>query len=228
MNRVRHKLSDYNKREAFKDATKFFIIYEGEKKEPTYFGAFNQFYLNPQNACILHVFEKDTNVVGSQPRKLIERAKTFIADPPKSLSTTPSPDDKYRFVLDVDHHQNDQFQELKDFCESLFDADLFISNYCFEVWLWFHMDEAENIKCSDSAGMKTELGEKHNEQKLKNYPKSYLEQDRINMAIARAEKADLNKEHYFPTEKSTKVYLLMQELLQYSLENNPVIDPEVL
>ena len=209
MERKRHSLADYNKREAFEDATKFFIIYEGEKKEPAYFGAFNVQHLDPRSACVLHVFESETNIIGSQPKKLMERAQFFIDNPPKDLKVTPSKEDKFRFVLDVDDHPTEQFGELKDYCDTLPDAGLFISNYCFEVWLWFHLDEQASISCSNSSDMKTELGEKHAAQKLKNYPKSYLEIEMINTAIARAQNADTDKDSYFPVEKSTKVYLLI-------------------
>jgi len=228
MERKRHSLADYNKPEAFEDATKFFIIYEGEKKEPAYFGAFNVQHLDPRSACVLHIFESDTEVVGSQPKKLMERAESFINNPPKNLRVTPSKEDKFRFVLDVADHPDEQFGELKNYCDSLPDADLYISNYCFEVWLWFHLDEQANILCANSSDMKTALGNKHTEQKLKNYPKSYLEIERINDAIVRAEVADTNKENYFPVEKATKVYLLMKELLEYSIENNRVKGAEIL
>lgn len=228
MERKRYTLEDYNKKESFKDATKFFIVYEGEDKEPKYFGTFNNLFFEPKKASILHVFEKDTNVIGSQPKKLIERAKSFIENPPKDLPVTPSADDKFRFVLDVDQHPKEEYPELKQYCESLIDANLFISNYCFEIWLLFHLAEPENISCTTSKESKTELGAKHTELKIKNYPKGYLTSDYILKAIERAEKADLNKDDYFPSEKSTKVYLLMKELLKYSLINTQVIDPKIV
>ncbi|GAA3760557.1 RloB family protein [Flavobacterium ginsengiterrae] len=226
MERKRFTLDDYNKKESFKDATKFFIVYEGEDKEPKYFGTFNNLFFEPKKASILHVFEKDTNVVGSQPKKLIERAKSFIENPPKDLPVTPSAEDKFRFVLDVDQHPPEEYPELKAYCESLVDANLFISNYCFEIWLLFHLDERENIQCTTSKESKTELGEKHTTSKIKNYPKGYLTPDLILKAIERAEKADINKDSYFPAVKSTKVYLLMKELLRYSLINKEVIEPQ--
>ncbi|KLT69440.1 RloB family protein [Flavobacterium sp. ABG] len=228
MERKRYTLDDYNKKESFKDATRFFIVYEGEDKEPKYFGTFNNIHLEPKKASILHVFEKDTKIKGSQPKKLIERAKSFIENPPKSLSVTPSPEDKFRFVLDVDQHPKEEFPELKEYCSSLLDANLFISNYCFEIWLLFHLEDQENLLCKNSKTAKTELGKKHTESKLKNYPKGYLSSEYILKAIERAEKVDLNPDDYFPEEKSTKVYLLMKELLQYSTINKEVINPKII
>lgn len=228
MERKRYTLDDYNKKESFKDATKFFIVYEGEDKEPKYFGTFNNLFFEPTKASILHVFEKDTNVIGSQPKKLIERAKSFIENPPKDLPVTPTAEDKFRFVLDVDQHPKEEYPELKKYCENLIDADLFISNYCFEIWLLFHLDEPGNIICKSSKESKTELGTKHTELKIKNYPKGYLTIEYILKAIERAEKADLNKNDYFPLEKSTKVYILMKELLKHSILAHKIIDPEII
>lgn len=219
MERKRFSLEDYNKKVAFEDATRFFIVYEAEKKELKYFETFNFLFFEQKKATILHVLEKDTEVIGSQPKKLIERAKTFIENPPKDLKVTPTEEDKFRFVLDVDQHPIEQFPELYNYCKSLVDANLFISHFCFEVWLYFHLDSQETIISETSSQMKTELGIKHTEEKINNYPKGYLTTERIKAAIERAEKADINKNHYFPVEKSTKVYLLIKELLEYSILN---------
>lgn len=228
MIRKRHTIADYNKQEFFKSSTRIFIIYEAEVKELEYFGTFNNLFLDPKKASILHVLEKDTNVFGSQPKKLIERAKAFIQSPPQDLPVTPNEFDKFRFVLDVDKHPTYQFTDLKKYCKSLKDADLFISNINFEVWLYFHLDEPSNLKSNTSETIKTELGKKHTECKMKNYPKSYLTIDRINKAIERAEKADLVKDNYFPAEKSSKIYLLMVELLKFSFLNKNIDGMEIL
>lgn len=228
MERKRFSISDYNKKEAFENATRFFIIYEGEDKEPRYFQTFNFLYFEPKKASILHVFEKDTNIIGSQPKKLIERAEAFIENPPATLAVTPSKEDKFRFVLDVDQHPIEQFPELENYCKNLPDANLFISNFCFEVWLYFHLDNQEGISSETSSQMKTELGLKHTEVKINNYPKGYLTPERIKQAIARAENADVDKNNYFPVAKSTKVYLLIQELLEHSILNEEVKNPETI
>jgi hypothetical protein len=228
MERKRFSLDDYNKKAAFEDATKFFIVYEAEKKELKYFETFNFLFFETKKATILHVLEKDTQVIGSQPKKLIERAKCFIENPPIDLKITPTEDDKFRFVLDVDEHPIEQFPELENYCKNLPDANIFISNFCFEVWLYFHLDNQEEITSETSSQMKTELGLKHTEEKINNYPKGYLTPERIKKAIARAENADVDKNNYFPVAKSTKVYLLIQELLEHSILNEEVKNPETI
>lgn len=222
MNRKKYSASDYNKAEAFQDATKFFIIYEGTVKEPNYFQAFNETFLNKKSAYVHHILEANTGIIGNTPLKLKERAAFFIKNPPSDIKITPSKEDKFRFVLDVDKHPQIQIEELKNYCDSLFDANLYISNYCFEVWLWVHFRNFEEITSGKSSEMKTELGTLN----LNNFPFCFMNIDLINDAIVKSEKADTSKDDYFPVEKSTKVYLLMKELLKHSLINNEVVDPK--
>ena len=224
MNRKKYSANDYNKAEAFQDATKFFVIYEGTVKEPNYFQAFNETFLDKKSAYVHHILETNTGIIGNTPLKLKERAEFFIKNPPVDIKITPSKEDKFRFVLDVDKHPPIQIEELKSYCDSLFDSNLFISNYCFEVWLWVHFKDFEDITSKKSSEMKTELGTL----KLKRFPYCFMEIDMINDAIIKSENADKNKNHYFPVAKSTKVYLLIKELLQHVIVSNPVNDPEIL
>ena len=228
MQRRKFKLDDYNKKEPFDDSCiKFFIIYEGIDKEPNYFEAFKEIFIEEKKAYIHHVLESESPIKGNMPKNLHERAFDFIENPPKELKFTPSKTDKFRFVLDVDKHPQEQITALKNYSDTLVDSALYISNFCFEVWLWFHFDTAEKIVSTKSKEIKTELGEKQNESGF-NFPHSYITIENINKAIERAEKADLKKEHYFPVEKSTKVYLLIQELLNYAIINDQVVDPKIV
>lgn len=222
MLRRKYTLDDYNKSEPFDDSCiKIFIIYEGTVKEPNYFEAFNQAFIEIKKAYIHHLLDNESSVKGNMPKNLLERTKNFIDNPPEGLRFTPSITDKFRFVIDVDKHPLDQIADLKNYCDSLIDSKLFISNFCFEVWLWFHLDSPENITSATSKEIKTELGGKQNEHKF-NFPHSYISIEKILKAIQIAEKADLNNENYFPAEKSTKVYILIKELLKYSIFNNNV------
>ncbi len=228
MNRRKYTLDDYNKKEPFDDScVKFFIIYEGTDREPNYFEAFKNVFLEEKKAYVHHVLENSI-VRGNMPKNLIDRAKDFIKNPPKDIKFTPSEEDKFRFVIDVDKHPIQQIINLKEYNDTLTDSGLYISNFCFEVWLWFHLDEQENITAKKSKEIKTKLGEKQNELKFATIPHDYMVRDLILKAIERAEKADLVKDNYFPVEKSTKVYLLVKELLEYSILNNPVDEAEIL
>ena len=228
MNRKKYSLSDYNKEAPFDDSCiKLFIIYEGMDKEPNYFQAFCETFLEVKKAYVHHLLEINSPIKGNMPKNLLARAKDFIDNPPEYLRFTPSVDDKFRFVLDVDKHPEEQIIDLKNYSDTLLDSKLFISNFCFEIWLWLHLDEQKNILATKCKEIKTQLGLKQNELGF-NFPHSYMKIDLINNGIERAKQADAKKEIYFPVEKSTKVYLLMEELLQYSLLNNSVDGAEIL
>lgn len=228
MQRKKYSLEDYNKSEPFNDSCiKIFIIYEGTDREPNYFEAFNVAFIEEKKAYIHHLLETESSVKGNMPKNLLQRAKDFLDNPPENLKFTPSKTDRFRFVLDVDKHPLNQITDLKNYSDSLIDSKLFISNFCFEIWLWFHLDLKENITSTKSKEIKTELGSKQNEFKF-NFPHSYISSEYILKAIERAEKADVNKDDYFPVEKSTKVYLLIKELLKYSIFNNNVEDAKIL
>lgn len=228
MLRRKYNPQEYNKKNPVDDSNiKYFILYEGIDKEPNYFQFFNDVFLEEKRIYVHHILESNTPIKGNMPKNLHERAVDFIKNPPKNLKFTPSADDKFRFVLDVDKHPKKQIEDLKKYSDSLFDSKIFISNYCFEVWLWAHLDELQNIKSTKSSEIKTELGLIQNKNGI-NFPHSYMSANLIREAITRSKKTDLNKEDYFPTEKSTKVYLLIEELLEYSILNESVKNPETL
>jgi hypothetical protein len=224
MNRKKYSLADYNKEQGHRDATKFFIVYEGNVKEPNYFEAFNETFLDRKTAYIHHILENNTGIIGNTPLKLKERIESFINNPPKDIKVTPTIEDKYRLVLDVDKHPEEQIIEVKIFCDKLNDAKLFISNYCFEVWLWAHLKDLDKIKSTKSSEIKTELGTIQKGI----FPFCFMDINLINEAIKRSVIADVNKDNYFPVAKSTKIYILIKELLEYSIINTPVINPKTV
>lgn len=228
MNRKKYTFEDYNKKEPFDEScVKFFVIYEGTIKEPNYFEAFNETFIEQKKAYIHHILESESPIKGNMPKNLLDRVVDFIENPPKDLRFTPSKTDRFRFVLDIDKHPKEQIESLKNYSDSLVDSNLYISNFCFEVWLWFHFEEQEKITSKKSKEIKTELGIKQNEYGI-NFPHSYMAFEKIKHAIERAEKADIEKDNYFPVEKSTKVYLLIKELLEYSILNNHVDEEQIL
>jgi hypothetical protein len=215
VNRKKFKYEDYNKEEASIDATRFFIVYEGKVKEPNYFEAFNEKFMDPKKAIICHILEENTGIEGNTPLKIKERVEEFIKNPPKNILITPSTDDKFRFVLDTDKHPFTQIQELKDYSDSLTNSEIFISNYCFEVWLWAHIKDLNKITAINSKKLKTELG---TIQKL-NYPHEFIDIKLIRQAIERCKTSDNENSNFIPEEKNSKVYLLIEELLSHSFIN---------
>ncbi len=215
MSRRKYRYSDYNKSAPYEDATRIFIVYEGKSKEPNYFEAFNEKFIDRKKAFVCHILEEDTGVIGNTPLKIKERVQYFIENPPKNINITPANDDKFRFVFDVDKHPQSHIEELIRFSKTLNDSKIFISNYCFEVWLWSHLHELSAIKSASSRELKTELGEIQN----LNYPHDFIKIELISKAIKRCSESDTNPANIIPDIKNSKVYLLMQELLEHSFVN---------
>lgn len=212
MQRKKYKVEDYNKAGAYLDATRFFLIYEGNVKEPNYFEAFRNAFMNPKKAYLHHILESSTGIIGNNPLKLKERAQKFLKEPPKNLSVTPGVDDKFRFVLDVDKHPQDQIEELINYCASLKNAQIYLSNFCFEVWLWSHIEPLDQIKSTTPKELKTELGTLE----AGNYPFFFMDIKLIQKAINECRLSDQQKENYYPDIKNSKIYLLIEELLDES------------
>ncbi|MBA6156126.1 RloB domain-containing protein [Tenacibaculum sp. S7007] len=212
MNRKKYCYEDYNKNEPTEDATKFFIVYEGRSKEPNYFEAFNEKLIDKKKAFVCHILEEDTGVEGNTPLKIKERVQSFINNPPVNISVTPDSDDKFRFVLDYDKHPIEHINELIEFSNQLQNSGVYISNYCFEVWLWAHIDDLSKISSTKSSEIKQEFG---NIQSF-NYPHEFIDISIIKKAIERCKNSDVNTSRIIPNQKNSKVYILIQELLNYS------------
>lgn len=228
MQRRKYTPLEYNKKEPTDDSNiKYFILYEGIDKEPNYFQFFNETFLDNKRVYVHHILESNSPIKGNMPKNLLERAKDFISNPPEDIKFTPSETDKFRFVIDVDKHPQKQIEDLNNFSSNFVDSKVYISNYCFEIWLWLHLDEIKNISSDKCKGLKKELGDKQNEMGI-NFPVDYMKIDLIKKAIQKAEDSDTDKKEYFPKEKSTKVYLLIKELLEYSILTEPVNNPETL
>jgi hypothetical protein len=212
MSRRKYSYNDYNKSKPRREATKYFIIYEGKSKEPNYFEAFNEKFIDNKLAYVCHVLEEDTGVIGNTPLKLIERAEKFLKEPPVNIKVTPAKDDRFRFVIDVDRHPSNHLKELKAYCTTLDNGEVYISNFCFEIWLWAHYYELSDIQSTNSKEMKTELGTIT----IAQYPHSFMEVELITNAIARCKSFDTNVEDFIPEVKTSKVYQLIEELIPFT------------
>jgi len=201
---MERKSRSYKRREAFKDASMIIIGYEGQSKEPKYFNKMEQELLAPRKAFI-HPLPPVNGE--SAPKKVLERVKTFVDDPKRGVNIEPA--DKIWFVLDVDRYPIEQFEEINTFCSENDQRNLAISNPCFEIWLWMHFDGAEKVSSTKPKDLKQELHEKTTSL---NFGGDYT--PLIDSAVQRAKVADKSS-NYFPNEKSSKVYLLIEELLKH-------------
>jgi len=202
MDRIR---LSYLRRESFKGTSMIIIGYEGTIRDPKYFQYIEEDLLEPRKAFI-HPLPTENGE--SAPIKVLERVRTFVEDPSRGVNIESN--DIIWFVLDVDRHPLKQFDDVYLYSLSDRRINLAISNPCFEIWLWMHFDDVDNASSVTSKSLKKELHDKQNELRFNG---NYI--PLIPNAIKRAYKVDKSKT-YFPEEKSTKVHLLVENLLQYS------------
>lgn len=201
---MERKPSSYLRREAFKDASMIIIGYEGQKTEPKYFKRLEQNMLEPRKAFI-HPLPPINGE--SAPKKVLERVKAFVNDPKRGVNIEAK--DNIWFVLDVDRYPIEQYEQVNTFCAENKQRNLAMSNPCFEIWLWMHFEEAKKVTSTKPKDLKYEL---HLKSVSLNFNGDYT--PFVEQAITRAKESDKTS-NYFPVEKSSKVYLLVEELLKH-------------
>lgn len=121
----------YNKEEGTIIPSLFIIISGGVKREKQYFEIYNKkdYNLNQKFPRIQVKFvSKDGK--GLQPKQMLEEALKL-----KNSTTTTHEKDRFYLVTDVDEFRDDLIM-IKSKCRAE-NLRLVISNYCFEVWLYY-------------------------------------------------------------------------------------------
>ena len=104
------RIRDYNKREPSRDAHKIFIICEGKGTEPSYFAFFEGLSSNLQ---VITIPPTD----GTDPLKLLERAKQVLLDGEKGYSLDYLHRDTVWFVIDTDTWEKEgKIAPLREIC----------------------------------------------------------------------------------------------------------------
>lgn len=132
----------YEKAEPFRDAVIYFVICEGEKREPDYFEFFDR--LTHQ----LKVIPIASKAGESAPNHLEVNAEKAV----KKWNIDEG-DYELWFVLDIDRWQ-EHIHKIQKTAGSKKNWFIAISNPCFEVWLYYHfekkkpqMDDLNNCQC---------------------------------------------------------------------------------
>lgn len=130
---------EYKKKKPFRDASLYVIVCEGEKREVDYFNFFNGL----TSKLKVHTYANEEG--HSSPDHVLNNA---------SLQH-----DRYDFgegdelwiVVDTDHHIDNIHKVVKEVSNNP-NWNMAISNPCFEVWLYYHIEEDlpdENVsQCS--------------------------------------------------------------------------------
>lgn len=195
--------------ELLRDYRLFAIACEGGKREPEYFKVFKHL----SNRIKIDIIdekvseEKQLHSVGtkSSPKWVLERAITYLEEEKFDK------EDYLWFVIDIDRWEMEDLREIFKFCKERERWNLVLSNPCFESWLYLHkkgnVEQLVNKTCRD---LKAEIDalEKGGYNPLTFIP--YVKD-----AACNAKKLDTNTEYFIPDEYTSKVYLLIEALLDF-------------
>jgi RloB-like protein len=192
----------YKRGEPHRDATYFVIACEGAAREKAYFERLRpktsrlRFeVISPQN------IEED-NVGNSSPKWVLDRVIKFV----EKESINIAEGDRLWFVLDIDRWRK-AIHDIQSECKKN-GWNMALSNPCFEVWLWLHIAEISNATSETCQELKAEIHQKyHYNVEVFTQPSFY------EPAIERARLIDTS-DGFMPDFKTSKVYLLLEELFE--------------
>jgi hypothetical protein len=117
---------EYRKKKAFRDATLFVVICEGERREPEYFSFFDRL------SSRIKVKTVPSKKGKSAPNHLLSNAQEASSE--NALTNN----DQLWIVLDKDRWSRKSIESILQAGRSKAFWNIAISNPCFEVWLYFH------------------------------------------------------------------------------------------
>ncbi len=187
----------YKRGEPHRDATLFVIACEGVVREREYFEHLAK-YSSHIRVKVLE--NKDNN---SAPKWLLDSAARFAGE--IQLIN----DDQLWFVMDVDQWPDAQLRAIHLACEQKSNWFMAVSNPCFEVWLYMHVDDIQNSIANDCRELKAELP-----YKMKGGYHVVRFIPLIRDAHTRSLALDNNPGHFIPENMRTKMHLITTELLR--------------
>lgn len=195
---MQRKNRGYKRGEPFRDSTLFVLACEGAVREKEYFE-----YLGERSSRIRIKVLQQEGEHRSAPKWVLDCAATYVTE--IGLIN----DDQLWFVMDTDRWPEDQLRAIQQACQQNLNWFLALSNPCFEVWLYLHVDEIEKSASTSCGDLKKELAEKTKGGYNK---KDYI--SKIRVAHARSEQGDRDPNHFIPTVMSTKLYRLTGEIFR--------------
>lgn len=195
----------YKRGEPHRDATLFVIACEGAVREREYFEHLGEY----SSRIRVKVLE---NINGnSAPKWVLDSAARYIDE------TGLNDGDQLWFVMDTDRWPDAQLRAIHKECEKKTSWFIALSNPCFEVWLFLHIDDIQNSTSTNCNELKTELGNK--------IPGGYNKKTfipRIRQAHDRSLALDTNPDHFIPEDMRTKMHLLSAEVFKFVGANSGI------
>jgi RloB-like protein len=211
-----HKKRGYKKevpKRLVRDYKLFAIACEGSKTEPKYFNLFRHMSTRVAVDIIEEIVTDEEmslkHTAKSSPRWVLDRAVKYIEK--EGLSD----EDSLWFVMDIDSWEENQLREIASFCEQKPNWHIVLSNPCFEIWLYFH--KKKNLDASKSKSSQDFKKEIASLEKGGYHPFKFI--PFVKNAIINSERADVNKNHFLPTFKTSKIYQLGLALFKIITQN---------
>lgn len=209
----------FTRKTGFRDAKLIVIATEGERTEKAYFEYLKKVYFSPGT----HVEVLDRADSGSDPQRILNLIDGFR----NQYSLRPGLDQLW-VVIDVDHWGNQKLSSVSSQCSQK-GYYLAISNPAFELWLLMHIRKLESYSADELKELlenKKENNRTRLEHELINlfgyYNKSNLDMNcftkRVKFAIENARQNDINPEDRWPNGLGTRVYLLVEQIVNGKLE----------
>lgn len=195
----------YLKTEKNLDTSLFIIVSGGEKREKGYFNILKSDLNTYFPRIDIRFFSKKKQ--GLDPKQMLEKAKDVQSGLHEIAKS-----DKFYLVSDVDHFR-DKLLAIIPECEQL-NFRLIISNYCFEVWLYyscFDCKPTDFVKPSQldqcSSVCKNYVHNKYGKGITSGRAFLYIEE-----AIVNSEKNYTEDEDGIPSEFSSQMHILAKEI----------------
>lgn len=214
--------NEYTKREPSKDASKIYIICEGNIKgtEKDYYEFFEGLSSNLE---LIIIPSEDGK---TDPLKLMEQAKKLLLDDNRAHTLDYLQNDKVWFAIDTDKwEEHNKIQPLRQFCTEQNNIvkklderkpysawNVAQSNPCFEIWLYYHFyntpPSEDDVKAHPS--MKAYL-----DSMIMGGYNFHKDPVRIKDAVENSEKNFHRQENGNPALFSTEQHILAHEILGF-------------
>lgn len=197
-----------------RDYRLFAIACEGGKREPQYFKLF-EFLSNRIKVDIIENKIQEQELLQkfetkSAPKWVLDRAVRYIEQ--EGLLD----EDELWFVMDIDRWSLAQIREIITYCEDKPNWNIVLSNPCFEVWLYLHKrNDFSNSKLKRCNDFKTEISTFDAEGYS---PLNFIVS--IKDAVSNAKALDSNPNNNLPLINETKVYKLVESILNFVSEKH--------
>lgn len=197
----------FRKKRSFKrakpqlDPRIFVIACEGAKREKIYFETLvkeNQRIKVEVLAPLKGEPEK------SAPQWVLDRAVRYVDE--FGLSKY----DMLWFVMDIDRWESEILHFIAKECKEKENWHIVLSNPCFEIWLFMHIDDISNSTSATCKDLKQELHDK-----IEGGYKVEVFVEKIDDAIKRAKATDSDIKSFLPKPMETKLYQLAEAIQEF-------------